>query len=301
MRLRRGVVWVCFGVLTCLFSSTVRAAEGDTVSILDNLFLEAGGGLKRSPDDLKTGFGSVGFNWGIPLTPNSEGIGLGFQIGGDFSPRRGDDEWNGTAGFFGRNLKLGDEQVAGAVLVDYQHTTLGNNLWAVRPIAGITLGAKDEVGLSGVIGVNREGSTTFNGTTVTTIRQETPSSAEVFFNHYWTEKMATELAVGYQFSHINEVMVRGQIVYGLCRYVDLSVGGEINGDGNYSCGARVSFHFGGLGRHDSINNIYAWKKQDFYTPFPKRGAGVGGGGGAFGSSPASTSSFGGGGGPDNSI
>ncbi len=287
---------MCFGVLTCLFSSTVWAVESETVSILDNLFLEAGGGVKRPAGDLTTAFGSVGFNWGIPLTPNSEGIGLGVQIGGDYSPRRGDDEWNGTAGFFGRNLKLGDEQVAGAVLVDYQRTTLHSSLWAVRPIAGITIGARDEVGVTGSIGVNRDGTTIFNGTTVTTIRQEIPDSAEAFFNHYWNEKMATELAVGYQFSHIDEVTVRGQLVYGITRYVDLSVGGEINGDGNYACGARVSYHFGGLGRHDSLNNIYAWRKQDFYTPFPKRGAGVGGGGGGLSSGSVPTSSFGPGGG-----
>ena len=294
MRLRQGLVWVWFLMFASLLTVPGRAAETENVSILDNLFLEAGGGWKRAIDDETTGFGAFGFNWGIPLTPRSEGVAFGLQVGGDFTVREGDDEWNGTAGLFARNLKLGDEQVAGAVLMDYQRTTMDNNLWAVRPILGITLGPRDEIGAMGVIGVNRESSTKFDGTTLTKTTQESPDTAEVFFNHSWTEALMTELAVGYQFSEVDEVMVRGQIVYGITRYIDLSVGGEINGDGNYACGARVSFNFGGTGRHDSINNIYAWKKQDFYTPFPKRAANAGGGSGAFGSSPASQSVTGGG-------
>jgi len=279
MLLRRGVVWSCVILLACLSGFSTRATDDEAVGFLDNLFLEAGGGVKKPAGDQTTGFGSVGFNWGIPLTPSSDGIGLGVQVGGDFSLRRDDDEWNATAGLFGRNLKVGDEQLAGAVLADYQHTTLRNDLWSVRPILVMTVGAKDEVGLEGVIGINRQSSTRFDGIAVTTVRQETPDSAEAFYNHYWNEKLATELAAGYQFSGINEVLFRGQIVYGITPAIDMAVGGEVNGDGNYSCGGRVSFHFGGISRHDSLNNIYAWQKKDFYTPFPKRGAGSGGGGG----------------------
>jgi hypothetical protein len=269
---RRGVVWVCLGFLTCLFGFSTWAAESETVGILDNLFLEAGGGIKKPIGEDSTWFGTGGFNWGIPLTPNSDGLGLGFQAGADVSPREDDTEWDATMGFFGRNFRLGDEQLAGAALVDYHRTAIHNNLWAVRPIIGTTVGARNEVGVVGVIGVNRESSTSSDGITVTTIRQETLDSAEMFFNHYWSETLATELALGYQFSHIDEVLFRGQIVYGITQYVDMSVGGEVNGNGNYACGAKVSFHFGGIGRHDSLNNIYAWRKQDFYTPFPKRGA-----------------------------
>jgi hypothetical protein len=67
----------------------------------------------------------------------------------------------------------------------------------------------------------------------------------------------------------------------------------VDTDGSYMVGIRMSFHFGGLGRHDTLHNIYSWGQQEHFTPFPKL-LGVGTGG--LGSGGRVTGSIGGGGG-----
>lgn len=287
---RRGMVYLLCALLGSALPIGARADGPDSVSFLDNLFLHASGGGKKPAGDDSTPFGSVGWNWGIPLTPNSEGIAIGVQAGGDVTFVEHNEEWDATAGVFARNLRLGEEQVAAAVLMDYQHTAIGNDLFAVRPVLGITLGARDEIGLSGTIALNRRTKTI----TITTIREEAAYTSEAFFNHFWSESLATELAAGYQYYPISEPFVRGQVVWGITQYVDLALAGAVNAAGNYSCGLRMSFNFGGTGRHDTLNNIYARTKKDNYTPFPKRE--YGGPMGGLNNGPVATSIGGGGGG-----
>jgi hypothetical protein len=220
-------------------------------------------------------------------------VGLGLQVGADFSAREDDPEWAATLGPFARNIgSFGEEHAAIALLFDYLRTAQHNNLWAARPIVGTTIGDRDALGLTGTISLNNVSQTRLAGSLVTTTSQRVPDSFEAFWNREWSERANTEFAAGCQFSGVDEAVFRGELVYGITSSVDISVGGAVNTAGNYVCGISMSYHFSDLGRHDSIHNIHASGKPEFYTPFPKRGpTGVGGFGGR-----TAISSFGPGGG-----
>jgi hypothetical protein len=293
-------------VVLCLSVISARADEAGKAGLLDNLFLELGAGYQEPAGEDGTAFGVLGANWGVPLTRNSDGIALGLQLGGDVTFREDDPQWGLTFGPFARNLKVGDRQAALALLVDYTRTAFDNDLWALRPIAGVMLNEKDGVGLTGTAHLNRDSST--SGTTI--VRQQAIDRVDAFWNRDWNGALATEISIGCQFSHIDEAVFGGQLVCGLNPNVDLSVGGEVNTAGDFVIGARVSYHFGSTGRHDSIHNIGGSGKS-LYTPFPKRRLtslahetrrsslpGGGGGGGNPGGGGGDTGGGGGGGGGD---
>src|SRR5690606_2438867 len=59
-------------------------AEDEEIRFTDNLFLDAQGGFEEYPlDDGTQAFGSVGFNWGVPLTRPRGGPVFGLQGGAD--------------------------------------------------------------------------------------------------------------------------------------------------------------------------------------------------------------------------
>jgi hypothetical protein len=241
--------------------------------LADNLFIDLTGGVDKPSGEESDGFGSIGANWGIPVNPGADGLALGLQLGGDAGLRDHIAEWDATVGPFARNFKVfGEQQGALAVLFDYLQTAQHNDLWAVRPIVGTTVCARDAVGLTGSAGLNEASKATVTITTATINRQELADYFEAFWNHNWNDRVDTEFATGYQFGGVDEALFRGEIVWGITPNADVSVGGIINTAGNYVCSVSISYHFGGIGRHDTLHNIYVHQQQDFYTPFPKRGA-----------------------------
>src|SRR5688572_8037157 len=144
-----GAVALIFG-----FAGNASTQEKE-IRYSDNLFLDAGGGFEDYPfaDDAQ-GFGQVGFNWGAPLTKPSGGAVLGLQIGADVKVSEEHPAWNATGGLFSRDLpSFGSDQAAGALLVDYQHTFAGNDLIALRPIVGSTVGDLGSLGGTASIGI----------------------------------------------------------------------------------------------------------------------------------------------------
>lgn len=77
--------------------------------------------------------------------------------------------------------------------------------------------------------------------------------------------------------------------YGITPNFGVTVGGQVNTDGAYLVGVDASYHFGGTGRHASIDNVSGTGKG-LYTPFPRHslldpfhvitGSTVAGGGGS---------------------
>ena len=264
--LRRGVVWCCYVFSFCLLSYGAFADGEEHAKLFDNLFLDLTGGLEKPTGEDSTWFGSFGANWGIPLNPDSQGMALGLQFGGDLKEREDDPEYDATAGMFARNFKtFNDQQGAIALLADYRYTSLHNNLVSLRPIIGTTISPTDAIGLTGVAGLDNESSTSGGRM----VREEAIDRAEAFWNREWDGNIATELSAGYQFSNVDAGLFGGQIVYGITMHCDIAIGGEINTDGNYALGISASYNIGGTGRHATLHNI-GGSGPGLFTPFPKR-------------------------------
>jgi hypothetical protein len=233
----------------------------------DNLFLDGAGGFEKPTGEDSTAFGSIGVNLGLPILPNQDhnGVAWGLQLGGDIKFREDNPEYDITVGVFARNLVVRDQQAAVAMLMDYRHSAYHHDIFALRPIAGITLTKQDSIALTGVIGLNDDKEEFDNRI----IRVETTDRIQAIWTREWTDRITTEFSGGYQFSDVDEGFGGAQIVYGLNKHMDVAVGGEINGNGNYSAGITFSYHVGGLGRHASVHNIRS-SGAGFYTPFPKR-------------------------------
>ena len=129
----------------------------------DNLFLSVAGGGEEQPGDDATAFGTVGFNWGIPVNHDSapDEVGVGLQLGADYTVREGGTEWGVTFGVFARRLpSFGEQRSAAAVLFDYHRTVHDADVWSLRPILGTTISDRDALGVTGVIslrGDHRDG------------------------------------------------------------------------------------------------------------------------------------------------
>jgi hypothetical protein len=211
--------------------------------VIDNLFLSTSFGLEKPPGEDSTWFGTLAGNWAVPLTP-PDGVALALQLGTSIKVRDFDPEVNLTFGGFARNFDtFPTQQGTLALLVDFRHTAFQNGLWAFRPIIATTLTADDSVGVEVVASLNREH------------RQEVMDQFNLFWTRSWGEDLVTELGVGYQFSHVDELLLRGRVAFGLTRYIDMTAGIDLNTDGNYAIGTGVSYHFGGDGR-------------ELYTPLP---------------------------------
>jgi hypothetical protein len=228
------------------------------------------GGAEKQTGEDSTAFGSVGVNWGIPLTPQRDGAVFGLQVGGDAELREDNPEFGFTVGLFGRNFKsFGDQQAALALLADYRHTAFHNDLWSLRPVVGTTINSDDAVGLTGTIALNRDHHA--KGTDI--VHEEAINRVDAFWNHEWNRNLATELTGGYQFSRANAGVFGAQVVYALNSRVDLALGGEINTRGDHAVGISATYKFGGTGGaggHSTIHNIRG-SGSGLFTPFPTRG------------------------------
>ncbi len=232
-----------------------QAEPAPPSSILDNLYLESGIGAEKPPGEDSTGFATLGFNWGIPLT-SPEDVALGLQAGGGVKFREDDPEWNGTVGAFARHFTtFRDQQGAAALLFDYRRTAFHNHLWAVRPLFGTTISEQDALGVAIVQPLNR-----MRG-------QKSIRELRTFWTRNWNRQLGTQLGLGYQFSDLDEAVLRTRLAYGLAPKVDIGLGADLNTAGHYAVGVTVSYHFGGTWRHAFLDNI-GGEGRELYTPFP---------------------------------
>ena len=246
------------GVIVCGDELTNQAVVATMPGLIDNLYLNGSGGGERPPGEHSTPFGSVGANWGIPLTP-PDGTALGLQLGGSVKAREDDPELNLTFGGFARQFRtFQDQQGAAALLFDYRRTAFHNDVWAVRPILGTTISPQDALGMEVVAGLDRE-----HG-------EEAIDEFVPFWTRDWSRQVATEFGLGYQFSSVDEALLRARLAYGFTPNADIGFGGDMNTDGDYALGVTVSYHFGGTGRHAMLDNI-GGKGNELYTPFPDAG------------------------------
>ncbi len=256
--------FVLIPTLFVVMSLSLSAAE--PVAWPDNLFLNARAGFEKPTGEDSTGFAALGFNWGIPLNAESDGVAWGAQVGGDLTFREDNPEWNQTLGLFCRKVPaVGDNEAAAAALFDYTHTAFHNDVWAFRPVLGTTLGKQDAIGVTAVIELNEDSSS--QG--AAGFCQECEDRLEFFWNRDWDEKLASEWGVGYQFGEVDETIFNWVMAYSISPAWDVAALGSINTAGNYDIGGRVSFHFGATSRHDVIHNIDGAGKARF-TPFPKQ-------------------------------
>ncbi len=256
-----------FGLtIVAVLLGTLAVSAAEPVAWQDNLFLNAGAGIEKPPGEDSTGFMAIGFNWGLPLNAESDGVAWGAQVGGDVTFREDDPEWSQTLGVFCRKLaSFGDEEAALAVLFDYTHTAFGNDVWAFRPVLGTTISDQDAIGVTAIIGLNDDDEPLGESR----ICQECADQFELFWNRDWNEAWASELGVGYQFGDVDETIFNGVLVYAVNDGWDVAGLGSVNTAGHYLVGVRVSYHFGQTRRHDVLHNIDGAGAGRF-TPFPKR-------------------------------
>lgn len=252
-------------IMACLaLGGAVPAAE--PVAWHENLFLEAGAGWQEAPGEDSTGWTRLGFNLGLPLNDESDGVAWGAQAGGDVTFREDNPEWSHTVGMFARRLaSFGNEEAAAAALFDYTRTAWRNDVWAFRPVLGTTLSDRDAVGVTAVIGLNDDEEAQGEST----VCQECADRVELFWNRDWNADLASELGVGYQFGDVDETLFNAVVVYAVTDAWDVAGHGTINTTGDYVIGVQVSFHFGQTRRHDLLHNIDGEAAARF-TPFPKR-------------------------------
>lgn len=233
----------------------VQPVRGEMPVLFDNVFLTTGAGVERLPGEDRTGYGIFGANWGIPLTPPSD-VALGLQLGGDLKLRENDPEWNATVGAFGRHFQtFGEQRGAAAVLFDYRRTAFHEDLWAVRPILGTTISARDELGVEGSASLKE------------TDRRSPINSLRTFWTRQWSDRFGTEFGAGYELRRVKGALFRARAAIRLTPFTDLWCGGDANLNGNYAVGIGVSYRLGGTGRHASLNSI-GGTGDELYTPFP---------------------------------
>ncbi len=244
------------------------AAEARPAEPTDNLFLAVAGGGKELPGDDPTGFGVAGFNWGIPVNHDSapDEVGVGLQVGADYTVREGRDEWGATAGLFARRWpSFGAQEAAAALLVDYFRLARRADVFALRPILGTTISDHDAVGVTGTIPLRDD--------------ERDAACAEcleqvlAFWTREWSADLVTELSAGLQGSEVDEGVIAAYLAQSLDPSWDVTIGGEINTEAAYVVGVRFSYHFGGLRRHDSIHHVRGRDAARF-TPWPRRPGGV---------------------------
>jgi hypothetical protein len=288
MKSKHSWIWSVAAALCCLLGSGVLAADSDKPPLaadsnkaplennagecnryIANLFLDGTLGNERLPGQPSTFLASPGFNWGCPLTPDDEDFVVGYQLGGDATFRQFDTEYDATSGFFARNFStFGENTGAVALLGDFERTPFHNNLFALRPILGTTVGQEDAIGVYGEAGLNKRAS---SGVTALgyMVQEQIDNRAMAFWNHKWSDKWQTELSAGYEFGFIHKGVFGAELAYSITPQWDFTLGGEINTGGNYVGLVGFSYHFGATSHHETMNNIASSGNQ-LYTPFPKR-------------------------------
>src|SRR5690606_9530645 len=179
-------------------------------------------------------------------------------------------EYNVTGGAFSRNLpSFGAEQTAAALLFDYQHTYSGNDLFALRPVLGTTVGQLGSLGGLASIGLNDDDTRggTRDGSDLT--EEEAVDRVDGFWNRKLNERLTAELIVGYQLGDGEEEYFAPQLALELTDAIDLGAGPHVHTAGDYAATFGFSFHFGQTGRHEWVHNVDG-QGTTLYTPFPKQ-------------------------------
>jgi len=77
------------------------------------------------------------------------------------------------------------------LLFDYRQPR-STTTWDIRPIIGTTVSDQDALGIEGVAGLDNEGG------------EKITDQFTTFWTRDWQNNFATELGIGYQFSHVDE-------------------------------------------------------------------------------------------------
>ncbi|MCA8962859.1 MAG: hypothetical protein KDC38_20185 [Planctomycetes bacterium] len=231
---------------------------------LQNSYVDVTAGALNEPKSEATGFGSLGFNVGLPVSNDS----LGLQVGGDFTVVEGGEVlWDATAGLFGRHLELTDDLVAGgAVLVDYRHSAIDADLFGLRWVAGISTQSRHHFGARGSYPLRADDVRINDGRV---IEERMTLRHEGFWGHDWTDRLNTELWIGYQAGEADSMVFGAHASWALTPEIALAPMGEINAHGDYAVGAALVFDLGASAR-SSTQTRFDRRGVDDLTPFRKR-------------------------------
>ena len=258
--MKKSIILIAVAVLTIAGSvmagdvvKSVNTGKQDSQNVLlDNAYLSIGAGIDSDYLAGKTSlFEAAGLSLGLPVTKLKNGAVVGAQVSMgataiEFDPSRDrqissvqdNDSHRGiydvTLGLFVRNLKLGSNQAALGLMCDYVYTAKSNNLLGVRPIAGVTLTDKDEVGITGRAGVVAGGG------------EEIVDEINLFWTHVWNKNIVTSSKCGYLFGDIRELISGTSIEYRITKHVSAIASTLMDGDGNYNAG--ITLVIGGKGQ-----------------------------------------------------
>ena len=269
--MRRGILVLIFLLLgTTFFVQEAVAATGSEAPAgeaaapakasagIDNLFVEAGGGVMspHNEDSTMLGFGSV--NYGFALAKD---FGLGAQVGAKATLRKHDPDWLASAGLFQRGLDVGGLACTWAVQGTYLRTWEGADLLGVKPTLGAEIDKDNYVALTGAWGLNSKQV----GPAVSD-KQLIVTQALVVWGSAWADNFVTELGAGYEFHDVNSAQLAGHAAYKVNDMMNVNLTADVDFEGNYYAGVSLGFDLGGNGRNGTLNNITKDGVDD-YTPF----------------------------------
>jgi hypothetical protein len=225
-------------------TNVVKAGNSYSLnSLSSNLYFSVGAGLDHGVTIEDTSmFEAVGANLGLPIAKLSDGVVIGGQVGAGVALAETENDHalvpSVTIGAFARNLKVGSNQAAAGLFLDYIDTAHSANLLSLRPIAGMTIDTKNEIGITGQRGLVQD-----HG-------QEITDEVSLFWTHNWNSKVTSSAKVGYQFDDVDEAIWGPSVEYALKK--NLSIVGSSTMNGNRDYLVSVSFVFGPAGQNQPI-------------------------------------------------
>jgi hypothetical protein len=254
-------VLIAIAVIALVGTMAVRAGGVEDVPavISSNLYINASSGITKADDKNEALNASVGIQDGFAVYKFDNNAILGGQLGGSAGMSETDSGankgvYNGNAGLFLRGLPCKNNQTAAvAALFTYDRNTRGSDLWAFRPIAGLSINDKNSFGGKGVLHLN----TNSNG-------DEATDSGAGFWVHKWNDRFSTETTVGYKGGDVKGVYAGPALAYSIDKNWDLAVKAERDSHGDYLAVFQVVYGFGGKGIHSTLDNV----SGNEATPFP---------------------------------
>ncbi len=226
---------------------------------IDNLFIEAGGGVMMPDGEDPTPLGYVAANFGYPVLDQ---YGLGGQVGAKLTARNEDPDFLLSAGMLQRGVDLGSTNGAWSMQLMYQRTWEQADLFIVKPTLGVDIDKSNYLALTGVWGLNDR--TVGPGGSIT---QQPTDQALLMWGSMWDDVVTTEIGAGYEFQDVDSMLIAAHAGYQLSNVTNVNFTGVMDFEGNYCYGVSFGFDLGGNRRNATLNNITKRDAND-YTPFP---------------------------------
>lgn len=242
------------------------AARTPPPPLLQNLVVALAGGAVEDVDADQSAFGSVGaaMGFGLPVPFH-----LGIQGGGSATRREGhrfDLQLSGGVSLRDVEVEPLDAAFGLGLLVDYLHTRDDADLFAFRPMMGLSFGEDDHVWVRGVLPLNES---TIERNSGDSIEQRLLPRIDLALAHEFSDRIAGELRLGRQEGDADAFVVGASVGAALGWNLSLVASGESNLDGDFAAGLTFQYQFGSYSRAATVTRFRSLDENDD-SPLPMR-------------------------------